>query len=87
MNALGLACRFRRIDGVRAMEVIAGLDPGPSFGIVGMDPPGELEETWQRHQVVTNIGKENLELLVAVGARKSHTLHAQIDRHLTAPCS
>src|SRR6516164_6642364 len=49
--------------------------------IVWMDPPCQMQEAGQRLQMTSHIREQHLELLVAVGARKSHTLHALVNRH------
>ena len=46
-----------------------------------MDPPCQMQEARQRLQMAPHIREQHLELLVAVGARKSHTLHALVNRH------
>jgi hypothetical protein len=44
-----------------------------------------MQEARQRLQMTPHIREQHLELLVAVGARKSHTLHALVNRHGMTP--
>src|SRR6516165_40819 len=53
--------------------------------IVRMDPPCQMQEARQRLQMAPHIREQHLELLVAVGARKSHTLHALVNCHGMTP--
>src|SRR6516164_7785516 len=49
--------------------------------IVRMDPPCQVQEARQRFQMTPHIREQHLELLVAIGTRESHALHALINRH------
>src|ERR1700747_3049011 len=53
--------------------------------IVRMDPPCQMQEARQRLQMAPHIREQHLELLVTVGARKSHALHALVNRHGMTP--
>ena len=49
--------------------------------VVRMDPPCQMQEARQRLQMAPDIREKRLELLIAIRARKSHALHALVNRH------
>ncbi len=69
------------------VPVLERLEAGPEADLVvpgwilRMDPPGQVKEAWKRHEMVSHVGKDDLEFLVVVEAREADALHALINRH------
>src|SRR5579883_2867123 len=69
------------------MPVFERIEAGPEAHLVvpgrilWMDPPCQVKEAWQRHEMVSHVGKDDLEFLVVVEAREANALHALINGH------
>ena len=55
--------------------------------VVRVRPPGEMQETWQRLQVMPHAREDQLELLVIARSPEPNPLHALIDCHGRSPDS
>lgn len=76
---------------VLVVGVLVPVVQGPAAGpettlvvpapVIRMLPPSEVQETGQRHEMTTRVGKEDFEFFVCIWAREAHPLHTQVDRH------
>lgn len=75
------------------VPVVEGASAGPEAAlvvpgaIVGVLPPGQVEEAGEGHEVAAGVGEEELELGIGVGTGEADSLHAEIDGHRGSwPC-